>query len=122
MTAIKYFGFLPALLLAFSSGFIKRSEKITIFEDGRVMLETEIKGDPDDVYNGDAMPTADAGWRVEDDIQTDSEGKKELTRQATREIAAGQGLILVDTKYEFGLDGDGTIGVNDLLLLIANWG
>ena len=32
-----------------------------------------------------------------------------------REIAAGQGLILVDTKYEFGLDGDGNIVVADEL-------
>ena len=35
--------------------------------------------------------------------------------QRGREIAAGQGLILVDTKYEFGLDGDGTIVVADEL-------
>jgi phosphoribosylaminoimidazole-succinocarboxamide synthase len=32
-----------------------------------------------------------------------------------REKAAAQGLILVDTKYEFGFDGDGTIVVADEL-------
>ena len=32
-----------------------------------------------------------------------------------REIAARHGLILVDTKYEFGIDGDGTIVVADEL-------
>ncbi len=35
--------------------------------------------------------------------------------QRGREIAARQGLILVDTKYEFGLDGDGGIVVADEL-------
>jgi phosphoribosylaminoimidazole-succinocarboxamide synthase len=35
--------------------------------------------------------------------------------QRGREIAAGRGLILVDTKYEFGLDGDGNIVVADEL-------
>ena len=35
--------------------------------------------------------------------------------QRGREIAAGQGLILVDTKYEFGLDGDGNIVIADEL-------
>ena len=33
-----------------------------------------------------------------------------------REIAAGRGLILVDTKFEFGLDTDGTIVVADEIL------
>ena len=35
--------------------------------------------------------------------------------QRGREIAARQGLILVDTKYEFGLNGDGSIVVADEL-------
>lgn len=92
MNTLKCFALVPAVLLLIAGGCIKRSEKITIFEDGRVVLETEIKGDPDDVYNGDAMPTADSGWQIDDHLETDSEGKKELTRQATREIAAGQAL------------------------------
>ncbi len=92
MNTLKNLTLVPALMLITACGCIKRSEKVTIFEDGRVVLETEIKGDPDDVYNGDALPTADSGWQVDDHIETDSEGKKELTRQATREIAAGQPL------------------------------
>ena len=90
MNTLKRVALVPALMLIAAGGCIKRSEKITIFEDGRVMLETEIEGDPDDVYNGDAMPTAESGWQITDVITTKEDGKKELTRQATREIAAGQ--------------------------------
>ena len=66
------------------------------FRAGRLVearrLTAEIVGDPDDVYNGDAMPTAESGWQIEDRIETDSEGKKELTRTASREIAAGAAI------------------------------
>ena len=89
MTGLRYFGLIPALVVALTIGCIKRSEKITIFEDGRTRLETEIVGGPDDVYIGDAMPTAESGWQVKDEIETKDDGDKELTRTATREIAAG---------------------------------
>ena len=92
MTIIRRTVLLPALVLVSTIGCIKRSETITIFEDGRVRLETEIVGDPDDVYNGDAMPTAQSGWQVTDRTETDAEGEKELTRVAKREIPAGQPL------------------------------
>ncbi len=92
MTALKNFGLIPAVLLAFSFGCIKRSEKITIFQDGRITLETEIKGGPGDVHNGDAMPTAESGWQVSDKIETKDDGEQELIRTATLEIAAGQPL------------------------------
>ncbi|MCH8913658.1 MAG: hypothetical protein IIA33_08845 [Planctomycetes bacterium] len=89
MNTLKCLALVPALMIIAAAGCIKRSETITIFEDGRLRLTAEIVGDPDDVYNGDAMPTAESGWQIEDRIETDSEGKKELTRTATREIAAG---------------------------------
>ncbi len=89
MNTIKYLAFVPALMIIAAAGCIKRSETITVFEDGRLRLTAEIVGDPDDVYNGDAMPTAESGWQIENRIETDSEGKKELTRTATRDIAAG---------------------------------
>ena len=34
-----------------------------------------------------------------------------------QELAAGRGLILVDTKYEFGLDPSTTLGASDLVLI-----
>jgi hypothetical protein len=89
MNTLKCLALVPALMLMAAVGCIKRSETITLFEDGRLRLTTEIVGDLDDVYNGDAMPTAESGWQIEDNIETDSEGKKELTRTATREIATG---------------------------------
>ncbi len=89
MDTMKCLALVPALMLIAAAGCIKRSETITVFEDGRLRLTAEIVGDPDDVYNGDAMPTAASGWQIEDHLQTDSEGKKELTRMATRDIAAG---------------------------------
>ncbi|MCH8053670.1 MAG: hypothetical protein IH895_06380 [Planctomycetes bacterium] len=92
MNTLKCLALVPALMLIAAAGCIKRSETITIFEDGRLRLTAEIVGDPDDVYNGDAMPTAESGWQIEDRIETDSEGKKELTRTATREIAAGAAI------------------------------
>ena len=92
MNTIKYLALVPALMIIAAAGCIKRSETITIFEDGRLRLTAEIVGDPDDVYNGDAMPTAESGWQIEDRIETDSEGKKELTRTATRDIAAGAAI------------------------------
>ena len=92
MNTLKRLAFIPALMLIAAAGCIKRSETITIFEDGRLRLTAEIVGDPDDVYNGDAMPTAESGWQIEDRIETDSEGKKELTRTASREIAAGAAI------------------------------
>ena len=92
MNTLKYLALVPALMLIAAAGCIKRSETITIFEDGRLWLTAEIVGDPDDVYNGDAMPTAESGWQIEDNIQTDSEGKKELTRKATRFGQAGAAI------------------------------
>ena len=64
MNTIKYLALVPALMIIAAAGCIKRSETITIFEDGRLRLTAEIVGDPDDVYHGDAMPTAASGWRI----------------------------------------------------------
>lgn len=89
MNTLKCLALAPALMIIAAAGCIKRSETITIFEDGRVRLTAEIVGDPSDVYNGDTLPTAESGWQTEDNIETDSDGKKELTRNAAREIAAG---------------------------------
>ena len=64
MNKLKCLALVPTLMLIAAAGCIKRSETITIFEDGRLRLAAEIKGDPDDVYNGDAMPTAESGWQM----------------------------------------------------------
>ena len=72
---------ISTLLLAI--GCVKRTERITIFADGSAKFETTIEGDPEDVYEGDAMPSDESGWEIHDKTETDDDGKEK------RAIAGG---------------------------------
>ncbi len=83
---------LPALLLIAAAGCIERTETITVREGGSARIEVAIKGDPGDVKEGEALPSAESGWEVTDRTEKDDAGKETLTRSATREVAAGAAI------------------------------
>ncbi|MCZ6611011.1 MAG: hypothetical protein O6941_00120, partial [Planctomycetota bacterium] len=69
------------ILLAVSSlglfGCIERKEKITVEADGTVLLEATFETDSfDELYTGDAVPSLEAGWFVEESVTVDDEGKE----------------------------------------------
>ncbi|MCH8165554.1 MAG: hypothetical protein IH889_08090 [Planctomycetes bacterium] len=58
-------------------GCLERKEKITVEADGTVLMEATFETDSfDELYTGDAVPSLEAGWLVEESIQVDDEGKE----------------------------------------------
>ncbi|MFQ5806430.1 MAG: hypothetical protein ACE5I3_08270 [Phycisphaerae bacterium] len=85
----------PAPLLAvvlLVSGCLERKETIRVARDGTVRMRVELKGDPGDFSTGDALPDQSTGWQVEEEIETDANGKEKQHRLATRRIPPGRPL------------------------------
>ncbi|RJP39772.1 MAG: hypothetical protein C4547_03290 [Phycisphaerales bacterium] len=79
-----------AALLAALAGCIKRTERITVHQDGRADLSVEFNGDLDDFSGGDPMLAAEApGWTVTEERKTHDDGKIEMTRTAQRSVPPG---------------------------------
>lgn len=74
------------------TGCVKRIERINVFEDGSADFETQFEGGPSDVLNGDAAPSVDSGWQVQDRTEYDSEGKAKLIRVATKHVGPAEQL------------------------------
>lgn len=90
MKTMQWIGCALALLaVAGLTGCLERKEKIKINADGSAEIVVTIKGDPEDIEGGDPMPTEQAGWRVRDDFDTDSNGKRTQTREGILKIARG---------------------------------
>lgn len=68
-------------------GCIKRTERITVFEDGAAILQTTIEGDAWDLREGDALPEVAARWTVQEQSEVDKDGDEKLTRVAERRLA-----------------------------------
>lgn len=80
------------LALLLTVGCIERIETIVIREDGSARLATVVRGDPGDVTGGDAVPSKETGWQVEDRTETDAEGRQTLIRSASQDLASGTPL------------------------------
>ncbi len=76
------------VLLAMA-GCLKRTETITVHENGRVELAVTFAGDPGDVLGGDAMLSSAPRWKVDDRTNKDGDGNEELIRTGTLTIPAG---------------------------------
>lgn len=74
-------------------GCLERKETITVHRDGRVEFLTELEGDPADFEGGDALPTEQSGWSVEDGVK--KEGDKE-TRRRMAKLTVAEGKPLPD--------------------------
>lgn len=69
-----------ALLLA---GCLERKETITVRPDGGVDMEVVYTSEShSELYLGDAVPTLDQGWIVEESVDVDEEGKETFTLRA----------------------------------------
>lgn len=79
--------------LALSSvvGCVLREEKIQVSRDGRVTIALKITGDVKEMTEGDAMPSAKSGWKVERKSEL-KDGKEELTLSTERTFAPGEDL------------------------------
>jgi hypothetical protein len=86
----------PGLLLAagllLTPGCLERKETIRVDRDGSVRIRVEVDGDPGDFAGGDALPDKHTGWKTQDEIETDDNGKEIKHRVATRRFSAGQPL------------------------------
>ena len=83
---------LAAVVLLVAPGCLKRKEMIRVARDGSVQMRVEWEGDPEDFAKGDALPTEHTGWKTQDEIVTDEEGKEERHLVATQRFAAGRAL------------------------------
>lgn len=81
-----------AALAVIAVGCINRKERITIYPDGSVKFKVKIEGDPQDVRNGDALPTVESGWDVTETIEKQDDGKETLKRTAKLKIAPGRAI------------------------------
>jgi len=78
-----------AALLMMSGGCLKRMEMIAVFPDESIRYITQIEGDPDDLLQGDAMPSVESGWKVRDETKQE-DNKDQLIRVATRRAGPRQ--------------------------------
>lgn len=90
---------IPTLAVAcaalFATGCLERKETIRVSHDGSSVLRVELKGDPTDFAEGDALPSAAARWAViEQKTEVDKEGKR--TEHRTAELAVPAGSALPD--------------------------
>jgi len=85
-------GLLLATMLLLIPGCLERKETIRVDRDGAVRIRVEVDGDPGDFTGGDALPNKRTGWKTQDEIETDDNGKEIKHRVATRRFAAGQPL------------------------------
>jgi hypothetical protein len=95
MFAIRPFASSPLLLAATAllmTGCLERKETIRVDRNGAVTMRVELEGDPGDFVGGDTLPDKYLGWKTEDQIETDDDGKEKQRRVATRRFAAGQPL------------------------------
>ena len=70
-----YWSAVPALLLVCLAGCMKRKETITVTRDGKVTILLEYEaGSLGEIYEGDVVPSADDGWKVEKRVEKDCEG------------------------------------------------
>lgn len=83
---------IAVLALALVAGCLDREETIEIAPDGSCTLRVQAKGDPNDVRNGDALPSAAGGWKVQENSTRDAEGKETLTLTAGLTVPAGAPL------------------------------
>ena len=70
-------------------GCLKRTETITVHQDGRVELTVTFDGDPGDVLGGDAMLSSAPGWKVADQRKKNDDGGEDLVRTGSLAIPPG---------------------------------
>jgi hypothetical protein len=84
-----------ALVLAVGAlaGCLERKERIIVRPDGTVHYEITYRSDsPNELEDGDAMPSASLGWIVERRTEKESDGKTVHVLDAQRDFAAGADL------------------------------
>jgi hypothetical protein len=79
------------------AGCNRRKEVITVARDGRVEIELEYQGDPNDMTSGDAMPSEAGGWEttMEERIigkEDNGEPQKEITLTGHASFGPGEQL------------------------------
>lgn len=80
-------------LWVFSAGCIKRTERITIFDDGRVKVNLDYEGKPEHMRGPDAMPSAKSGWAVTETTRKDNgDDEERLVLLAERTFEPGADL------------------------------
>lgn len=84
---------LVAVLAICVTGCLKRKERITVHPDGRVSMHLEYEATSlGELEQGDAMPSEQAGWTVEHQIEVTDDGEEEHTLIADREFPPGARL------------------------------
>lgn len=80
-------------LWAFSAGCIKRTERITISDDGRVKVQLDYEGKPEHMRGPDAMPSPKSGWEVTQSVRAgDGDNDERLALIAERTFEPGDDL------------------------------
>jgi hypothetical protein len=72
-----------------AAGCLKRTEGIIIAPDGSARLMVHYEGHLSDLQNGDAMPSPETGWRIQDKIETKDNDKQDIERVGVSSVAIG---------------------------------
>lgn len=80
------------LILMTAAGCLDHEEEITVDENGLVRYRVNLKGDPNDIAAGDAMPSKAGGWNIQEQTVVNKDGDKELHIQAVRAFKSGESL------------------------------
>jgi hypothetical protein len=79
-------------VLVLIPGCLERKETICVDRNGSVQIRVELEGDPGDFVTGDALPDKYSGWKTQDEVTTDEDGKEKQHRIDVRKFGAGQPL------------------------------
>lgn len=82
--------FAPVLI---SLSCVEREEKIKIALDGAVTIELEYEGSEEEISDGDAMPSIEAGWEVERVVEKDDNGDVTVKLTSERRYEPGEALF-----------------------------
>ncbi len=77
--------------LCASAGCLKRSESVQVQRDGSVLWNVTFEGSPQDFATDDAIPSADAGWKVDRETRGAGDQEKQTLR-AFAQFAPGEAL------------------------------
>lgn len=95
---IEMAGFLRRMLLVgvtcgvLTAGCVKRTETITVGQDGSVEIRLEYKGDRKDMENGAPALARAPGWEFEEVVTKNNQDEEEITRTSVAAFAPGQAL------------------------------
>ena len=87
---------LAALLLALTAGCVERQETLDVQSDGTTTITLQFTADSAQELAQTATPSAAEGWKIDQSVREEKDGKKKYLLTATKPVVVGQALPAQD--------------------------